>query len=377
MKKRLLLCQIILIAAFVLFAALTTTFTLLDAFVLDREVFDPKEEITQDPTFTLLPPTQHSPETSPKTAPETTVLSTPDSTVSIETGTAVSGTTAITSKTPTTVKTPTTTEAPIEYPIVSERYYKDENIEIDIQEKYFYNNYRGSQVETRYFVIDLKLSDIEYLQTHFRQKNGKVTKATTSELAKDVDAIFAINGDYFSFREYGFVVRNYTTFRDSARPSKSTSLNGDDTLFILPNGSLMMFDENDSLFKNGLPSDIYQAFSFGPRLIENNAITVNEKSEVGQSSTSNPRTAIGMIEPLHYIIIVSEGRLTNGDGMTLYELANIMKDLGCKMAYNLDGGSSTTLYFNGEVINTPGRSDGSERDISDIIYINGKKYSDG
>ena len=377
MKKRLLLCQIILIAAFVLFAALTTTFTLLDAFVLDREVFDPKEEITQDPTFTLLPPTQHSPETSPKTAPETTVLSTPDSTVSIETGTAVSGTTAITSKTPTTVKTPTTTEAPIEYPIVSERYYKDENIEIDIQEKYFYNNYRGSQVETRYFVIDLKLSDIEYLQTHFRQKNGKVTKATTSELAKDVDAIFAINGDYFSFREYGFVVRNYTTFRDSARPSKSTSLNGDDTLFILPNGSLMMFDENDSLFKNGLPSDIYQAFSFGPRLIENNAIMVNEKSEVGQSSTSNPRTAIGMIEPLHYIIIVSEGRLTNGDGMTLYELANIMKDLGCKMAYNLDGGSSTTLYFNGEVINTPGRSDGSERDISDIIYINGKKYSDG
>ena len=377
MKKRLLLCQIILIAAFVLFAALTTTFTLLDAFVLDREVFDPKEEITQDPTFTLLPPTQHSPETSPKTAPETTVLSTPDSTVSIETGTAVSGTTAITSKTPTTVKTPTTTEAPIEYPIVSERYYKDENIEIDIQEKHFYNNYRGSQVETRYFVIDLKLSDIEYLQTHFRQKNGKVTKATTSELAKDVDAIFAINGDYFSFREYGFVVRNYTTFRDSARPSKSTSLNGDDTLFILPNGSLMMFDENDSLFKNGLPSDIYQAFSFGPRLIENNAIMVNEKSEVGQSSTSNPRTAIGMIEPLHYIIIVSEGRLTNGDGMTLYKLANIMKDLGCKMAYNLDGGSSTTLYFNGEVINTPGRSDGSERDISDIIYINGKKYSDG
>lgn len=356
MKKRLLICQIILIVVFVVFAAASTAYTLLDAFVLDREVFDPENEITQNPTFTLLPSTQTTPETTQSTASDS-------------------------SRKPTDTNTPVTTEAPItevpvEYPIIGERYYKDENIEIDIQEKYFYNTYRGREVETRYFVIDLKLSDIEYLQTHFRQKNGKVTQATTSELAKDVDAIFAINGDYFSFREYGFVVRNYTVFRDSARPPKSSSLNGDDTLFILPNGSLMMFDESDSIFKNGLPSDIYQAFSFGPRLIENNTIMVNERDEVGQSADSNPRTAIGMIEPLHYIIIVSEGRLYNGDGMTLYELANIMKDLGCKTAYNLDGGSSTTLYFNGEVINTPGRSDGSERKISDIIFINGKKYDE-
>ena len=352
MKKHLLLCQIILIVAFVLFAVATTAYTLLDAFVIDREVFDPEESITQNPTFTLIPTKPNTPETG-------------------DNGTVESSTTPIT-----TLTSPESTEPEIEYPILTDRYYKDENIEIDIEERYFYNTYRGREVETRYFVIDLKLSDVEYLGTHFRQKNGKVTKATTSELAQDVDAIFAINGDYFSYREYGFVVRNYTVYRDTARPPKSTSLNGDDTLFVMPDGSLMMFDENNAMFKNGLPSDIYQAFTFGPRLIENNELMVTERSEVGQSSASNPRTAIGMIEPLHYIIVVSEGRLYDGDGMTLYELANIMKDLGCKTAYNLDGGSSTTLYFNGEVINTPGRSDGSERDISDIIYINGKKYSD-
>lgn len=352
MKKHLLLCQIILIVAFVLFAVATTAYTLLDAFVIDREVFDPEESITQNPTFTLIPTKPNTPETG-------------------DNGTVESSTTPIT-----TLPSPESTEPEIEYPILTDRYYKDENIEIDIEERYFYNTYRGREVETRYFVIDLKLSDVEYLGTHFRQKNGKVTKATTSELAQDVDAIFAINGDYFSYREYGFVVRNYTVYRDTARPPKSTSLNGDDTLFVMPDGSLMMFDENNAMFKNGLPSDIYQAFTFGPRLIENDELMVTERSEVGQSSASNPRTAIGMIEPLHYIIVVSEGRLYDGDGMTLYELANIMKDLGCKTAYNLDGGSSTTLYFNGEVINTPGRSDGSERDISDIIYINGKKYSD-
>ncbi len=358
MKKHLLICQIILIAAFVLFAAATSAYTLLDAFVLDREVFDPKESITEDPTFTLLPPTPSIPETTKDRTPE-------------------SGQTPTTGTAPTTTpRTPITTEAPIEYPIIEDLYYKDENIEIDIEEKYFYRDYRGDVVETRYFIIDLKLSDIEYLRTHFREEDGKVKKATTSELAEDVNAIFAINGDYFSFREHGFVVRNYTTYRNTPRPPKSTSLNGDDTLFIMPNGMLMMFDENDPIFDNGLPSDIYQAFSFGPRLIENSTIMVNERSEVGQSAQSNPRTAIGMIEPLHYVILVSEGRLYDGDGMKLLEVAQILDSLGCTNAYNLDGGSSTTLYFNGEVINTPGRSDGSEREISDIIYINGLTHSE-
>ena len=352
MKKSLLIFQIILIAAFVLFAAATTAYTLLDAFVLDREIFDPDATITQDPTFTLLPSTPNTPETTQKTSPELSQVPV------------------------TTAKTPITTEKPIEYPIIEDRYYKDENIEIDIQENYFYSMYRGDEVETRYFVIDLKLSDVEYLRTHFREQNGKVTKATTSALAEDVGAIFAINGDYFSFREQGFVVRNYTVYRDTARPPKSVSNNSDDTLFIMPNGTLLMFDENNVLFKNGIPSDVYQAFSFGPRLIEKGEIMVSERSEVGQSAASNPRTAIGMIEPLHYIILVAEGRLYDGDGMKLLDVATIMKDLGCTAAYNLDGGSSTTLYFNGEVINTPGRNDGSERSISDIIYINGKRHSE-
>lgn len=351
MKKRILILQICLIVFFVLFAAATTAYTLLDAFVLDREVFDPDAMITQDPTFTLLPSVNHTPESSSTNTPTTASPSTGS-------------------------QAPTTTEVPVQYPIIEDLYYKDENIEISIQEEYFYNTYRGDEVETRYFIIDLKLSDIEYLRTHFRQQNGKVTKATASELASDVDAIFAINGDFFSFREYGFVVRNYVTYRDTARPPKSNTYNGDDTLFIMPNGTLMMFDESNAMFKNGLPSDVYQAFSFGPRLVENNEIMVSDRSEVGQSAASNPRTAIGMIEPLHYIIIVSEGRLYDGDGMKLIDLANIMKELGCVTAYNLDGGSSTTLYFNGEVINIPGGNNGSQRDISDIIYINGKKHSE-
>lgn len=86
--------------------------------------------------------------------------------------------------------------------------------------------------------------------------------------------------------------------------------------------------------------------------------------------SSNPRTAIGIIDDLHYVFVVSDGRTSESDGLSLYELASFMKELGVKYAYNLDGGGSSTLYFNGEVINNPtttGRS--GERSVSDIVYI--------
>ena len=86
---------------------------------------------------------------------------------------------------------------------------------------------------------------------------------------------------------------------------------------------------------------------------------------------SNPRTAIGMITPLHYIMAVSDGRTDASTGLTLYQLAGVMKDMGCVTAYNLDGGGSSTMWFNGEVVNQPTSygSKISERAVSDIVYI--------
>ena len=86
---------------------------------------------------------------------------------------------------------------------------------------------------------------------------------------------------------------------------------------------------------------------------------------------SNPRTAIGIIDENHYIIVVSDGRTSESEGLSLYQLAEIMKSYGAKTAYNLDGGGSSTLYFNGQVINKPttGGNKILERAVSDIVYI--------
>lgn len=113
---------------------------------------------------------------------------------------------------------------------------------------------------------------------------------------------------------------------------------------------------------------IIQSYSFGPVLVYESKLNTNYTTKVSKSA--NPRTAIGQISPLHYIFIVADGRSNESNGMTLTQLAQEFVDRGATIAYNLDGGGSSTMWLNGRIINNPtdGRSDG-ERSISDIIYI--------
>ncbi|MGO1316099.1 MAG: phosphodiester glycosidase family protein, partial [Cellulomonadaceae bacterium] len=83
---------------------------------------------------------------------------------------------------------------------------------------------------------------------------------------------------------------------------------------------------------------------------------------------SHPRTAIGVIDDNHLVLVVVDGRDDGySRGATMTELAEIMVSLGATTAYNLDGGGSSELWFNGEVVNQP--SNGGERATSDILYV--------
>ena len=68
--------------------------------------------------------------------------------------------------------------------------------------------------------------------------------------------------------------------------------------------------------------------------------------------------------------MVSDGRTEESEGLSVYELAAFMQSLGVQTAYNLDGGGSSTMVFNGQVVNKP-TTNGSirERSVSDIVYI--------
>ena len=92
--------------------------------------------------------------------------------------------------------------------------------------------------------------------------------------------------------------------------------------------------------------------------------------ETGKAATENPRTAIGMIAPLDYVFVVTDGRSGDSSGLTVRQLAQLLQNYGAEFAYNLDGGGSSSMVFLGQLINDPGTSKkNEERSVSDIVYI--------
>lgn len=132
-----------------------------------------------------------------------------------------------------------------------------------------------------------------------------------------------------------------------------------------------VIEESEVTAQELLDKDAWQVLSFGPGLVEDGEIAVSENEEVGKAMASNPRTALGVTEDGHYLFVVSDGRTSESEGLSLYEMAEFMQSLGAVTAYNLDGGGSSTMYFNGEVVNNPTTSGRSikERSVSDIVYI--------
>ena len=240
---------------------------------------------------------------------------------------------------------------------ITENSYEDDNISITVTE------YRENG--TTVYVADVRLSSAEYLKTAFANgAYGKNVTEKTSEIAKNNGAILAINGDYYGSRENGFVLRNGTLYRNSAA-------NDREALVVYEDGSFETITETAVSAESLAAAGAEQIFAFGPSLVVDGEISITEDEEVGKAQASNPRTAIGIVGKLHYLFVVSDGRTDESEGLSLYELAEFMRSLGAVTAYNLDGGGSSTMYFNGKIINNPttnGRTI-SERSVSDIVYI--------
>ena len=242
---------------------------------------------------------------------------------------------------------------------VTDSSYKDDNISVNLSETTVNN--------TQVYVADITLSSSDYLKTAFAQNAyGTNVTAKTSVTAADNNAILAVNGDYYGANSTGYVIRNGVVYRDTVREDSS---NGD--LAIYKDGSFKIIYEDQISAEQLVNDGVVNLLAFGPALVENGEIAVDTNTEVGQAMASNPRTAIGIIDENHYIIVVSDGRTSESEGLSLYQLAEVMKSYGVKTAYNLDGGGSSTLYFNGQVINKPttGGNKISERAVSDIVYI--------
>ena len=232
----------------------------------------------------------------------------------------------------------------------------------DSKSKITVTQYRA--YDSNIYVADVEVTDGTSILSAFANNTyGRNITDTTSDMAEENNAVLAINGDYYGARQSGYVIRNGVVYRNQGS-------NGED-MVISKDGTLSFISESDTTTDSLIQKQAWQILSFGPVLVENGQIAVTENDEVGMAMASNPRTAIGTVAKNHYLFVVSDGRTSESTGLSLYELANFMKSLGATNVYNLDGGGSSTMVFQGEVVNNPTTNGNkiSERAVSDILYI--------
>lgn len=256
---------------------------------------------------------------------------------------------------------PTATEPPAEQattaPVSTDTEYHDDQIDIVLTTMRVEN--------TTVYVADVQIADISLLKTALAGNTyARNLTETTSVQAANTGAILAINGDYYGAQERGYVLRNGVLYRASAQ-------SGTDALVIGADGNFRIITEGETSADTLVREGAWQVLTFGPALINGGQVTVSSSDEVGRAMTSNPRTAIGQIREGHYLLVVSDGRTKESTGLSLRQLAELMQSLGAQIAYNLDGGGSSTMVFQGRVVNNPTTNGRSirERSVSDIVYI--------
>lgn len=246
-----------------------------------------------------------------------------------------------------------------------------------------------------YYVADIWMRNVNCFRTAFSSGKYRGKRESAEKIAKDNNAILAVNGDFLS----GLVIRNGELFRqaevratptpdpdaasapgynsygmygtvtpalstdEAARPERSTCV-----LYL--DGTLATTEFEDFSTKKAMKKGAWQGWQFGPTLVRDSKPQKDVKKQ-GRS----PRCILGYYQPGHYCLIIIDGRQKGYSiGMNFDEMKELCTLMGLKDAYNLDGGGSAIMVFNGEIINRPS-GNGDARKLLDMIVIG--EYLDG
>ena len=240
--------------------------------------------------------------------------------------------------------------------VSTENTYKSSNISITVDKK---TQGSGSSLVT-YYVADIYVSDIECFKTYFAEDTyGSGYRESVLSMDNDTNALIAINGDYYGNQNNSLVIRNGTVY-------KSDNTNSD-TCILYYDGTMKTYSPGEVDIDEVIEDGAYQGWTFGPMLLDNNGKSLTLFNTSHRLESENPRTGIGYYEPGHYCMVVVDGRSEGySKGVTLSEMSDMFEELGCKSAYNLDGGKSSAMTFNNGIVNQP--VDGG-RTVSDCLTI--------
>ena len=249
-------------------------------------------------------------------------------------------------------------------PIVTETTYQSEDVNITITSR------RVSDSDV--YVADIYVRSVECFQRgHAGEKYGKAT-AKLKEMAANRSAIMAMTGDSGHYFTKGWAISNGVVNRDSANRLRDIAiLYRSGEMVGVPNESV----DNEQIRADVDAGKIWHIFLFGPSLLDAEGKARPKKEfEDCNVKAANPRSVIGYYEPGHYCFVQVDGRKTKSAlekgkknlGIKMRDLALLMEELGCKAAYNLDGGQSSMLWYNGEMVSSPYKGG---RPVGDIVYI--------
>lgn len=234
--------------------------------------------------------------------------------------------------------------------------YSNDQVQFTVEQKTYGT---GSNTVT-YYTADIYVTNVSYLLTAFAEGTyGKNIKDTVLDMAAENNAILALSGDFYGNSEEGVVIRNGVLYR--------SDLNDADICVLFTDGTMKTYAASEFDADAVIAAGAWQAWTFGPALLDGSGNVLSSFNTTSYLNSENPRAAIGYVEPGHYVMMVVDGRSEGySRGVTLSELAGLLVEEGCQYAYNLDGGKSSAMVYNGAYVNQP--ADGG-REISDIIMI--------
>ena len=239
-------------------------------------------------------------------------------------------------------------------------HYSSSTYHISIESRYI------NDVDTNIYVAHIRTTDPMgiYIDSPDDDTHLTLLRKNPLNLSRQFNAVLACNGDFFDEPANawtGISIRDGIVYKKELRK---------DMMAIYPDGSLLCHTADENIrYEEFLYAGVRDTLSFGPILLT--------KGEYGNDiytnflAGANPRCALGMVEPGHYVIILADGRQPNSSGITLKRLADLFIEEGCVEAYNLDGGQSAAMMFMGEYVNTHqfDYTGSGFRAIGEIVYF--------
>ncbi len=239
----------------------------------------------------------------------------------------------------------------------TENGYRDETIIVEME--------KTRMFDSDVFIAYVKIATPSQLRTAIAGNKMSASRTNlVSVISENYNGICAINGDYYPKTKAGYIVRMGETYRE--KTSKNMDL-----LLIDELGDFHIIQRGHDNQKDAIEvfkseHEITNGFFFGPGLVIDGVKQEIPKEYQFDPNSKNPRAGIAQLGPLTYALVVVNGRTDSSEGVTMAEFAEVMMEIGAQQAYNLDGGNSATLAFNGEVYNDKPQD---ERSVSDIIYF--------